>query len=234
MKNILLLSSALFCVLHTAHATVGGSGAATMPYHAAPFSALSSSPFAHRHEQALNPRTYEYRPSPQVSANVREEITRSLVALGYGRGALDARTEQQLRAFIGQTDLMRAVSSELSGRGYDPNSLATAMTYWLLTNYNIIHGRTSTDSEDAAVLRQAQALLSQQSDLAYMSDGEKQRAAEGMYWVATLQQYAYEEARAGTPGFDLNSVVADAHAALMSYGIDAYQLRLSERGLEPR
>lgn len=232
MKKILLLS-ALLCLQPLVHANVaGGGGGYAQPY-AQPFAEPFTRPFAYRPEY-VGMASYEYRPSAQISANVREEITRSLVSLGYGRGSINAQQEQQLRQYLAQTDLMRVVSSELRSRGYEPNSVATALSYWLITNYNIIHGTTSSDSQDAAVLRQAQTLLDQQGEMARLSDGEKQRAAEGLYWVATLQQYAYQEARAGTPGFDLNSVVADAHAALMTYGIDAYKLRLTNNGFEAR
>lgn len=190
--------------------------------------------FAAAPQAAITPQAYEYTPSPQVSRNVREEVTRALIAHGYRNGTLNAQTEQQLRAALAQTDLMAEVNRELRARGYDPNSVAAAMTYWLVNNYNIIHGHISNDAEDRAVLRQAQYLLSQQPDMLRMSDSEKQSQAEGLYWIATLQQFAYQQAKQGLGGYDLNSVIADAHAALMTYGIDAYQLRLTEQGLQPK
>lgn len=183
---------------------------------------------------AITPQAYEYRPSPQVSRNVREEVIRALIAHGYRNGKLNTDTEPQLRAALEQADLMAEVNRELRTRGHDPNSVAAAITYWLVNNYNIIHGHISTDAEDRAVLRQAQYLLSQQPDMLRMSDAEKQSQAESLYWIATLQQFAYQQAQQGLGGYDMDSVVADAHAALMTYGIDAYQLRLTEQGLQPR
>lgn len=187
-----------------------------------------------RRDTGLNPDTYEYRHSPQVSAQVREEIMRHLIVHGYNKGLMDYEREAELRATLGQTDLVAVVARELDARGYNPNSLATAVAYWLIVNYNIIHGTSSTDHQEAAVLRQAQILLSRQPDMASVSDSEKQRMAEGMIWIASLQQYAYELAQQGAPGYDLGDVIADAHSALMTYGIDAYRLRLTANGFVPR
>lgn len=182
----------------------------------------------------LNPQAYEYRPSPQVSRNVREEIIRALIAHGHRTDTLTPEMENTLRNHLGQADLMAEINREMRARGYNPDSVASAITYWLVNNYNIIHDHISSDAEDAGVLLQAQYLVSQQPDILNMSDAEKQSSAESLYWLATLQQFAYQQAKAGAPGYDLNSIVADAHAALMTYGIDAYQLQLTPQGFIPR
>lgn len=183
---------------------------------------------------ALNPGAYEFTYSAPLSAQVRSEVIQALVDLGKRKGTMDAAGEQKLRETFGKIDIVKAVEQAMQGKGYKVHSLATAATYWLLVNYNIVRGVVSTDAQDAAVLRQMQARMSSSPAMQSMSDAQKQRAAEGMFWFATLQQYGYEQAKQGVAGYDMKTVVSDARDALKTFGIEADQLALTDQGLQPK
>ncbi|RRD58230.1 hypothetical protein EII20_03125 [Comamonadaceae bacterium OH2545_COT-014] len=183
---------------------------------------------------ALNPSAYEFRYSAPLSVQVRNEVIQSLVDLGKRKGTMDAAGEQKLRETFGKIDIVKAVEQAMQGKGYKVHSLATAATYWLLVNYNIVRGVVSTDAQDAAVLKQMQARMSASPAMQSMTDAQKQRGAEGMFWFATLQQYGYEQAKQGVAGYDMKTVVSDARDALKTFGIDADQLALTDQGLQPK
>lgn len=209
----------------------GKTGAA--PAAAAP-SASAGGAKAPGEAAALNPGAYEFRYSAPLSAQVRNEVIQSLVDLGKRKGTMDAAGEQKLRETFGKIDIVKAVEQAMQGKGYKVHSLATATTYWLLVNYNIVRGMVSTDAQDAAVLRQMQARMSSTPAMQSMTDAQKQRAAEGMFWFATLQQYGYEQAKQGAAGYDMKTVVSDARETLKAFGIEADQLTLTDQGLQPK
>ncbi|MDO5624128.1 MAG: hypothetical protein Q4G71_05520 [Pseudomonadota bacterium] len=175
-----------------------------------------------------------FKYSQRVSAQVRDDVIQELVNLGKRNGGLDAAGEKQLREALGKVDIAKSIGGALQAKGYPQHSLATATAFWLVVNYEIVHGVQATDTQNAAVLRQMQQRMAATSDVARMSDAQKQRAAEGMMWFATLQHQHNEQARQGAPGYALQTVQADAREALKTFGIDADQLKLTDQGLVPR
>lgn len=181
-----------------------------------------------------NPKAYEFAYSPQISMKVRDEVIQELVNLGKRKGTMDAKAEQQLRAHFGNIDLIKSLEPTLKAKGYNINSTATGLAFWLLTNYSIIHGITTTDTQNNAVLKQMQERISATPALADMNDAQRQRTSEALIWFASLQQYAYEEAQKGSAGFDMKTTTDDARQALKSFGIDADRITLTDQGIMPR
>lgn len=180
-----------------------------------------------------NPKAYEYTFSSAVREQVREEVIDMLIEQGKRGGTMSAEQEKQARDELRKSDVITAVDKALKAKGYNPHSSATALTYWLLVNHNIVNDTVTTDAQDAAVLRQVQQIISETPD-ANVSDAQKQRESEAMLWLASLQQYAFEEAKKGTPGYDKASVQADARAALKSMGIDADTFTVTDAGLSSK
>ncbi|MDO4643312.1 MAG: hypothetical protein Q4A74_05670 [Cardiobacteriaceae bacterium] len=77
--------------------------------------------------------------------------------------------------------------------GFPRDSLVTATAYWLLVNWDIVHGTESTSAQNQAVYQQILEYYAQDTTIAELSDSEKQTAAEAMLWFAALQYELYQE-----------------------------------------
>ncbi len=183
---------------------------------------------------AADAKVADFRYAPAVSARVRDDIIQMLVDVGKRQGTLDAVGEKNLREALGKVDIVKSIGGALQAKGYPLHSVATASAYWLVINYEIVRGVQATDAQNAAVLRQMQQRMAATPEMARMSDEQKQRAAEGMLWIGTLQYQNHQQAKQGTPGYDMQAVVADARQALADFGIDADRLNLSAEGLVPQ
>lgn len=167
-----------------------------------------------------------YRYSEAVSVSVRNEI-----AYQFTRNSLlDPTAKVQVQQNFENTDLVSKLQPVFADMGYPVHSVATALSAWLLVNYGIIHDTPTTDVQNAAVYRQISTLLARLPMMTEMEDAEKQRIAEGLYWIATLQQYAYEQAQAGIPGYSLSVIASDARHTLHNFGLDADALHLDDTG----
>lgn len=174
---------------------------------------------AHKH--------YEYTPSEAVNISTRTEI-----AHWFDQNLLQPpEIKAELRQHVMATDLMAALKPELESRGYEINSVASAMTLWLIVNYTIIHDAEVSDAEARALYRQIEQLFATLPDFERGSDAEKQRMAEGLYWTSVLQRHTYEQAKAGMPGYDLGVIANESRRILQAYGLDLDRLEIGEHGL---
>lgn len=180
--------------------------------------------------QAPDHRHYAYKPSDMVSISVRTEVahifSKSLI--------LDSTARAQLNAYFENSDLMGALAPEIEKYGFDVHSIATAMTIWLAANYEIIHGETTDAAQIRGLHAQMTQLLATLPDFSHGSDADKQRMAEGLYWIALLQQYVYQQAQNGMPGYSEKAVVDQAREVLAQYGFNLDNLTLGENGFIPR
>ena len=168
----------------------------------------------------------EYHYSEAISVSVRNEI-----AYQFTRNSLlDPTAKAQVQQNFENTDLMAKLEPVFADMGYPVHSVATALSAWLLVNYGIIHDTPTTETQNAAVYAQIATLLTGLPEIAAANDAEKQRLAEGLYWIATLQQYAYEQAQAGIPGYSQAMIANDARHTLSNFGIDPDALQLDDNG----
>lgn len=177
---------------------------------------------AHKH--------YEYTPSEAVNISTRTEI-----AHWFDQHLLqEPDVKAELRRHLMETDLIALLQPELESRGYEINSVASAMALWLIVNYTIIHDVEVSDAHAHALHRQLEHLFAGLPDFERGSDAEKQRMAEGLYWTAVLQRHTYEQAKAGMPGYHLEAIANESRRVLQTYGLNLDQLEIGEHGLGVR
>lgn len=176
----------------------------------------------------LNPSAYEYRPSAAVSVAVMEDFLKEFHAHAQQNGA-DAQTLDEIRAMRswGVMDLMR---QQVKASGLSPDSLATAMTLWLAVNYGAIHQDEGTNVPNSGLYTQLRAAMSEDKTVLAMNDEQKQRAAEGMLWMAFVQIYAQSKLENNPQG--RSEAAKLARQSLKNSGIDPDLMHITKNGLE--
>ncbi|MDO4724492.1 MAG: hypothetical protein Q4A97_06985 [Comamonadaceae bacterium] len=179
-------------------------------------------------EPKLNPSAYEYQRSEAVSAAVMEDFLNDFHAHAQKNGA-DAQTLKNIRAMRNWAamDLMR---QQIKANGLPPDSLATAMMLWLSINYTAIHQNEGTDLPKSRLYTQLRAAMSEDKVVLAMNDEQKQRAAEGMLWMAFVQIYAMEKLGSNPQG--RSEAAKLARQSLKSGGIDPDLMHITKNGLE--
>lgn len=176
----------------------------------------------------LNPSAYEYKPSAAVSTTVMEDFLNALYAHAQQNGA-DAQTLEDIRAMRnwGTMDLMR---EQVKANGLQPDSLATAMTLWLAISYKAIHQAEGTDAPNSGLYTQLRRAMSEDKTVLAMNDEQKQRAAEGMLWMAFVQIYAQAKLENDPQG--RSEAAKLARQTLKDNGIDPDLMHITKNGLE--
>ncbi|MDO5090327.1 MAG: hypothetical protein Q4D61_02165 [Cardiobacteriaceae bacterium] len=176
---------------------------------------------------SVDHKLYEYTPDEAVSISVRTEL-----AHWFEQHLLeDAETKATLRTHLMDTDLVALLAPEVEKYGYPANSVASAVTLWFAVNYGIVHDVEVSDAAIRALYRQITALFATLPDFERGTDAEKQRMAEGLYWAAALQRHAYEQAKAGMPGYHLDAIAEESRRIMQRYGIDLDALQLTDEGV---
>lgn len=184
---------------------------------------------------AASARGSQYTPSAQVSANVRQLFVQTLVNTGKASGTLTADNEAQLRRTFGQVDITASYREALEPLGYRMNDVATGLTVWVVSNFEILRGgQEYAPAQARRVYEQFAATFARQGALARLSDAEKQRMNELLLWLTAFQVNDLEQARRGTPGYSLDAVKAQARTLLSGFGLDPARLQITDQGLTGR
>lgn len=192
--------------------------------------ALTAAAFAGQALEASDDKRYEYAPSEAVSISVRTEMAHYIAQ----DPLLNDTLRNDFQRYFADTDLMTAIAPEIARRGYPVDSVATAMTTWLLVNYEIIHDVAVTPAQAEGVYRQITGLFATLPDFQTATDADKQRMAEGLYWIAHLQKFANDQAKTGKAGFTQEDVMRQSRAIFKEYGLLLDQLKLDDTGFTRR
>ena len=120
------------------------------------------------------------------------------------------------------------MKTALKSDGYDPNSIATAMAYWVVINYGIATCSDLASLKGHGMVEQLKTALSDKS-IASMSAKDKQKMAETLYWPDSLQMVMYAEA---VNQIAINQRITDAKSALSNMGLSTANIEQGGRGLE--
>lgn len=175
-------------------------------------------------------KRYEYTPSEAVSISVRTEMAHYIAQSPLLSSAL----RDGLQHYFADADVMAAIAPEIERRGYPVHSVATAVTTWVLVNYEIIHDVEVTPAQAKGLYRQVAGLFATLPDFKAADDADKQRMAEGLYWIAHLQKFASDQAKAGTADFTQEDVMRQSRAIFEAYGLELDRLELGDAGFIQR
>ena len=175
-----------------------------------------------------NPAAYRYAYSQAVSTAVGEDFIANLLENARKNNALDAATEEKIRAMQGW-NYIPYVRESFQTRGIEADNIASAIAFWLATSYGTIKQVEGGSLDTAKLQDQLEVAMSTDKTLLAASDADKQRIAENVLWQSLLQIVLLEEA--GNDPAQLQAVVRTVRENLQSYGIDVDAMRLGSEGL---
>jgi hypothetical protein len=173
--------------------------------------------------------TTAYRASPQVSARVVEQYSKTLATrLGPVQGpkAADA---------LKRTDPLRCWSRLVEGDGLRSGDVADAVAGWWVLSWVIANGGDSNRAQVLGVREQARAMLAASPGLARLDDTRRQEMAEVMMLDFVVQQAAYVGALQRGDQAEARRQGDEAAARFQrQMGVDLRRVRLTDRGFAKR
>lgn len=175
-----------------------------------------------------NPAAYRYAYSQAVSNAVGEDFIAGLLEHARKNNALDAATEEKIRAMQGW-NYIPYVRESFHTRGIEADNIASAMAFWLATSYGTINQVEGSSLDTAKLQDQLEVAMSTDKTLLAASDADKQRIAENLLWQSLLHIVVLEEA--GHDSALLQAAAKMARENLQSYGVHVDAMRLGSEGL---
>ncbi len=193
-------------------------------------SGSSGSSASSRVARASSPNAHRYTPNAQVRQQINQQMIQTLRQQLREKGRLDARAEQELRR-IENTGLIQQLRQALRSDGYEPDSVATAMAYWIVVHYGISQQMDLASLRGHALARQLRESLAGDSDMVSKSAAEKQRMAETLYWVGSLQMAQYLEAVQTGNRREISRLANESRISLSQTGVQNH-IRNGSNGIE--
>ncbi len=178
-------------------------------------------------------KAYRYTHSASITRQVNDEMIGVLRSQIQRNGMLNAQIEQELKQ-LKNADLVGKVRKALSAEGYDTNSIATAMAYYLVMNYAVATQADASTLKAHTFVKQLEDTMAEDGSLANMSNTDKQRMADMLYWGGSLIIAKYSEAQRTGNRAHLNTVIKEANYTLSQMGLSTSQLKNGANGLELR
>lgn len=191
--------------------------------------ASSSNKSKKKQKAQKNPQAYQYRFSQSVSEQFADEFVQTMLAHAQSRGELTADVEKKIRG-MKNWNFVSHYRDGIIARNGNPDSLATALAFWLAINYGTLHQVEGMGVDTKALQDQLETSMSQDKKLLAANDAEKQRMAENLLWRA-LVQIVIQEA-AGHDAGARQTVAQQARDNLQSIGIDVDSMRIGKNGLQ--
>ena len=173
---------------------------------------------------------HRYSHSNSVSSQLNSQMINTLRQDLQSKGRLTSQATADLDR-LSKSNLIGQVKTALKSDGYDPNSIATAMAYWVVINYGIATRSDLASLKGHGMVEQLKDALSDES-IAKMSASDKQTMAETLYWLGSLQMAMYMEAVNQNNQTAINQRIQDAKSALSNMGLSTSNIKHGSRGLE--
>lgn len=173
---------------------------------------------------------HRYTHSNSVSSQLNSQMINTLRQDLQSKGRLTSQAAADLDR-LSKSNLIGQVKNALKSDGYNPNSIATAMAYWVVVNYGIATRSDLASLKGHGMVEQLKDALSDES-IANMSASDKQTMAETLYWLGSLQMAMYIEAVNQNHQTAINQRVQEAKSALSNMGLSTSNIRHGSRGLE--
>lgn len=173
---------------------------------------------------------HRYSHSNSVSSQLNSQMIDTLRQDLQSKGRLTSQAVADLDR-LSKSNLIGQVKTALKSDGYDPNSIATAMAYWVVINYGIATRSDLASLKGHGMVEQLKSALSDES-IANMSASDKQTMAETLYWLGSLQMAMYMEAVNQNNQTAINQRIQDAKSALSNMGLSTSDIKHGSRGLE--
>lgn len=174
------------------------------------------------HKSQTGNRAYEYQYSSKISHQVTDEMMARIGDHLKKQGHYTNQAQQELQA-LKNSQLIAKVRQALKSEGYNPNSMGTAMAYWIVVNYGVVSGSDLSQLRGHQLVKQLEDAMSTDSALLAKSNAEKQKIADYLYWLASLKIVVHNEAlKVGKTA--INTSVQESRQALSDMGLSVSDL----------
>ncbi len=195
------------------------------------FGESSSATVAAKEATAVDDNIFTYQYDPKVSEEVRELFVETLNQAG-----LVSNAEALLIGLQQITpDVMQEfVDSLFIEEGFQANNMVDVIAMSIISNFFIVQQLEQTTVEaDLAIRDLFKVAFSSTPELAELSDTEKQLFTELFMLSLMFTANDLQQAQQGTPGYDMEDIIAAATQNLQNFGLDPRLLELTDSGLEP-
>ena len=143
------------------------------------------------------------------------------------------KSYQQLTA-LKNANLIKQVRQALNSDGYDTTSLATATAYAITISYGIANNLDLSQLQAHGLVHQLQEVMEEDSTMQSLSNTDKQKMADTLYWIGSLEMAMYMEAQKNGDSQALGIIANDARSILSMLGVSGDQITQGSNGLEIR
>lgn len=179
---------------------------------------------------------YRTVPSPAVAAfrptrDVADRVNDRFVDM-MSRGQVGKRGE--MAAFLGNGALMRNFERLMASYGFDPLNLADVVAAHYIVLWEVVHDQVPTQGEIRGTRGRIVAALAGKSELAGMSNAQKQEAADTLKLLSALALTSYEDFKRRGDRQGLASFQTIVSGWTRRQGIDLGRLSITESGFRER
>ena len=176
---------------------------------------------------------HKYSHSNSTTREVNEKMFAALAQQLKNKGSYNNQSKQQLTA-LKNANLVNQVRQALKSDGYDISSIATATAYLITISYGIANNQDLSQLKAHELVRQLQAAMEEDSTMQSLSNTDKQKMADTLYWIGSLEMAMYMEANKNNDSQALNTIANDARSILAMLGVSGNQIVLGRNGLKIR
>lgn len=192
------------------------------------FGAGGSSTVTPAQVAAVDPGQFDYTYDPALVPQVQAQVLAILAGTPESQAAaqdiLDQLTLEQQQAVI---------ADGFPDGTWSATNLIDVVSATVLTAYGILQNLESTTPEQDAAVRDLFRVAFATTDLANLSDADKQLAAEPLLLATIITAVQYSYAREGAQAFSLADLQESARQVLQTFGLDPQFFTLGADGLEP-
>jgi len=184
--------------------------------------------------RATTPQTvHKYKHSDSTTHEVNEAMFAALAQQLKNKGSYNDQSEQQLTA-LKNANLIKQVRQALESDGYDTTSIATATAYAITISYGIANNLDLSQLKAHGLVHQLQEVMEEDSTMQSLSNTDKQKMADTLYWIGSLEMAMYMEAQKNGDSQALGIIANDARSILSMLGVSGDQITQGSNGLEIR
>ena len=176
---------------------------------------------------------HKYKHSDSTTHEVNEAMFAALAQQLKNKGSYNDQSEQQLTA-LKNANLIKQVRQALESDGYDTTSIATATAYAITISYGIANNLDLSQLKAHGLLHQLQEVMEEDSTMQSLSNTDKQKMADTLYWIGSLEMAMYMEAQKNGDSQALGIIANDARSILSMLGVSGDQITQGSNGLEIR
>lgn len=174
-----------------------------------------------------SPAIAAFRPARDVADRVNDRFVDMM-----SRGQVGKRDE--MAAFLGNGALMRNFERLMASYGFDPLNLADVVAAHYIVLWEVVHDQVPAQGEIRGTRGRIVAALAGKSELAGMSNAQKQEAADTLKLLSALALTSYEDFKRRGDRQGLASFQIIVSGWTRRQGIDLGRLSITESGFRER